>query len=146
MGTNSSITRLIKTENGVNTYEQVTVHWDGYLSGVGRILLENYTTDEQVATLIAEGDISSLGARVIPDGIHPHTFKNRQPDVTLYYHRDRGDIWEECKPQIIIVKGELTCPKFSDYDYLFMDNQWYYKSYNTEGFIPLTKEVIESNN
>lgn len=143
MGTNASITRLINTENRVNNYEQITVHWDGYLTGVGKTLLENYVTNEQVATLIAGGDISSLGARAIPDGIHPHNFEDRQHGVTTYYHRDRGDSWENCKPRTFTVKDDPNCPNFCHYDYLFKNGKWFYKSYNQNSFIPLTKEAIE---
>lgn len=55
MGTRSTIG--IKEGDKVKA---IYCHWDGYLSGVGVGLLENYTDTEKVAELIALGGISSL--------------------------------------------------------------------------------------
>lgn len=39
----------------------VYCHWDGYPSGVGQCLLENYRTVKDVVSLMRNGDIQSLG-------------------------------------------------------------------------------------
>jgi len=59
MATRSTI--AIQYEDG--TIESVYCHNDGYLSGVGETLLENYTTPEKVEEILALGDHSSLGKR-----------------------------------------------------------------------------------
>jgi len=62
MGTRSTI--AIRNTDG--TFEAIYCHWDGYLSHNGRILEENYTTEEKVRELIALGDISSQGKKLAP--------------------------------------------------------------------------------
>ena len=72
--------------------KSIYCHWDGYPEGVGATLQEHYTNPEKVEALIALGDISSLSRCVsvnIP-GV-THTFDNPDPDVTVAYHRDRGE-------------------------------------------------------
>lgn len=142
MGTEASITRHINTVDGVSTYEQITVHWNGYPGGVGKILFENYNTEELVIKLIAGGSISSLEAKIFPDGIHPHSFDNPQEDVTVYYYRDRGDDWKYSEPRHIIREGDPTCPIFCEYNYLFKDGKWFYNSATNEEFRPLEKKDI----
>jgi hypothetical protein len=44
-----------------NSFRSVYCHWDGYLSHNGRLLLAHYTTQEQAESLVALGDMSSLG-------------------------------------------------------------------------------------
>ena len=51
---------LIALDNG-SVYTSIYCHWDGYLSGVGRTLLENYTDINDVEELLELGDLSTLG-------------------------------------------------------------------------------------
>jgi hypothetical protein len=51
-------------------------HFDGYISGVGKLLKEYYTTQAKVEALIELGDISSLDIT---------------PSSTSAYHRDRNE-------------------------------------------------------
>ena len=51
---------LIAFDNG-STISSIYCHWDGYLSGVGRQLLENYKDIDDVEELMDLGDISTLG-------------------------------------------------------------------------------------
>lgn len=142
MATESTVTRLIRTVDGVSTYEQITVHWNGQLTDVGKILFENYTTEELVTELVARGCISSLEAKIVPDGIHPHSFDNPQEGVTVYYHRDRGESWVYTKPTIIVCEGDPHCPMFCEYNYLFKDGKWFYNTATNEEFRPLEKKDI----
>ena len=66
-------------------------HFDGYIEGVGKVLINHYKTRQKVFRLIANGDLSSLGERINPRAGRTHTFNSRQPDVCCFYHRDRGD-------------------------------------------------------
>ena len=77
----------IAIENADGLVFQVYCHWDGYLSGVGKTLLDHYTTPEQVHELISHGDISSLGTTIGTK----HDFNAMGYDGTTFYGRDRGE-------------------------------------------------------
>lgn len=92
MGTRSTI--AIRNTDG--TFEAIYCHWDGYLSHNGRILVENYTTEEKVRELIQLGDISSLGEEI--GRKHPFdTYEIPQHVSAAWktwctaYGRDRGE-------------------------------------------------------
>lgn len=102
-------------------------HNDGYLEYNGKILKNNYTIIEKVEELLALGDISSLGKRVKPNKREQHTFNNPLEDVTVAYHRDRGDDLEPAREFDTVqdyVKFFKGC--WCEYFYLFKDNKWYY--------------------
>jgi hypothetical protein len=50
----------IGIENQDGTTTSIYCHFDGYISGVGKLLKEYYTTQAKVKALIKLGDISSL--------------------------------------------------------------------------------------
>jgi hypothetical protein len=72
MSTRSRI--AIENQNG--SVKSIYCHFDGYLSGVGRLLKEYYTTQAKVEALIELGNISSL---------------EMTPESTVAYARDRGE-------------------------------------------------------
>jgi len=93
-------------------------HWDGYPEGVGATLQEHYTNPEKVEALIALGDISSLSRCVsvnIP-GV-THTFDNPDPDVTVAYHRDRGE--EFRAPRVDSSVEAFSRSDIEEYGYVF---------------------------
>lgn len=66
----------------------VYLHWDGYPSHAGRILTQHWNRRALVELLIAQGDISSIGAGL---GIK-HDFDGPRPaDSCTFYRRDRGE-------------------------------------------------------
>jgi hypothetical protein len=73
------------------TYRGIYVHADGYPDHTGRILKENYTTDEAVTALIDLGDLSLIGEWNAPAEGQAHSFREPAPGVTIAYHRDRGE-------------------------------------------------------
>lgn len=81
----------IGIENEDGTVSSVYCHWDGYPDNNGKILLSNYTDREKAEELIALGSISSLGKSIAPNPGLDHSFKKPQDDVTVAYHRDRGE-------------------------------------------------------
>lgn len=86
----STISRIaMKQDDG--TYKSIYCHSDGYLEHNGAILYTYYIDKSKVEDLIKLGDISKLGKEVSPDSSKPHNFKERQDDVTVAYHRDRGE-------------------------------------------------------
>jgi hypothetical protein len=122
-------------------------HWDGYPSHNGRLLLEHYSTKGKARELVRLGTLSSLGTRAKPINPDAHSYDNRESDTTVAYGRDRGEAWENVKPEqsgmlsrLLDVAQECWC----EYVYLFWNGHW---SYNTMQnamrqlpWIPLTWE------
>ena len=71
---------FISLKNSLGTLAGVYCHFDGYPDGVGKTLLEHYTTTEQASALLQGGSISTLGD---------------DTSETIFYHRDRGEPLDE---------------------------------------------------
>jgi len=124
MGTRSSI----GIENNDGTVDSIYCHWDGYPSHHAPILLKYYDSEEKVREIIKYGDMSSLRKAVNPEPRTHHSFNKQQSDVCVYYHRDRGEEWNDTKPlhfENITKWQENTAERFGEYLYLFKDNKWY---------------------
>ena len=96
----------IGIENGDNTVSYIYCHFDGYVSGVGLGLLENYNTENAARELIESGDQSSLG----------------KP-----YRDQPGERWEDIKPGIDANVSDFFDPKqgcAGSYYYLFTNGSW----------------------
>lgn len=52
---------MIAIEKGIDVYDASYCHWDGYPSHNGKILGENYNTEQKVVELLEKGEMSSLG-------------------------------------------------------------------------------------
>lgn len=89
-GTDMSTSSIIAMQKKDGNIEGVYCHWDGCPEGVGRILLDYYDA-EKARDLMGLGKLSSLGREIeAPDGAE-HSFENPFPNVTVAYHRDRGE-------------------------------------------------------
>jgi hypothetical protein len=129
MGTRSSIGVM----HG-DKIKAVYCHWDGYLSHNGRILYEHYTSS-RANQLVALGNLSSLGERVVPAESQVHTFDNKQKGVCVFYGRDRGEHGQEFQVYHSLAEWADSV----DYEFLYVmkDNVWYV---STDG---LTLEPLE---
>jgi len=91
---------------GPDLYHGVTVHWDGYLEGVGKTLFQHYNAQDLAEGLVSLGDLSGVAGTkwsgVISASVEPqreaileklarHTFHAPDSDLVIAYHRDRGD-------------------------------------------------------
>ena len=110
------------------TIKAIYLHQDGcpFESGAGGVLAQHYTTTERVEMLLALGDLSSLGAKIFPDAKTPHSWANPQPDVTVAFHRDRGD---DYNPPVVfsdLYEYETKSSEVfgAEFLYLFVDDQW----------------------
>ena len=90
MSTNSAIGVVV---NG--KIKSVYCHWDGYVDGVGKTLVENYD-QAKTEQLVSLGAISSLGSEIGRQ--HPFDTYNLSDEVkaqyrnmTTFYHRDRDE-------------------------------------------------------
>jgi hypothetical protein len=138
MATRSAI--AIENEDGSVT--AIYCHWDGYLSNNGRILLEHYSDRNKVQELIKLGDISSLREEIYPPKDKLHSYDNPLEDVTIAYHRDRGEPFNnyKFKNASLYAKNQKID---AEYLYLFnKENKWLYG--RGKNLVELRKEdVIE---
>ena len=112
----------IAIENNDGTVSQVYCHWDGYLEGVGKTILEHYNTREAVEKLLAGGSISSLGEYVSDDEKSFNKKHDDEDDYTVYYTY-RGEV-------IVIEEFESLSDyeenhQYEEFEYIFtQDNVW----------------------
>lgn len=86
MATRSAI--LIEEKD--KTYTGIYCHWDGYPEHMLPILNNYYNRVFRIYKLLNLGAISSLKKYLEPvEGTH--SFYTPEDDVTIAYHRDRGD-------------------------------------------------------
>ena len=86
--------------NKDGSIESIYCHYDGYIEGVGNILNNHYKDINRIRSLISLGDISHIEKNITPNPNFPHEFgDNEQQDVTVAYHRDRNEEWEQTKPK-----------------------------------------------
>lgn len=86
----------IKTEKG---YDTIYVHSDGYPDYMWPMLTENYNSEELAAKLVSLGDASYIDKQLEPTSDF-HKFGMPEPNVSMFYHRDRGDDWEDVRPAL----------------------------------------------
>lgn len=107
----------VKTEKGYNT---IYVHHDGYESYMWPMLTKNYNTEELAAKLVSLGDASYIDKKLEPTSDF-HKFGTPEPDVCIFYHRDRGERWEQNAPQVFT---KTTVVNDFYYAYIWEDGQW----------------------
>ena len=132
MGTRSRIG--MKQEDG--SVKSIYCHWYGYPDGVGKELIVNYQDPEKVKKLISLGDISSLNARVEPDPEEEHSFDDPKKDITVAYHRDRGEEYTE--PRVDQTIFAYSKSDLEAYGYLYSDGVWFICSDSEDGW-----EILE---
>lgn len=105
-----------KTEKG---YDTIYVHHDGYESYMWPMLTENYNSEELARKLVSLGDASYIDRLLEPTSDF-HKFGTPEPDVCMFYHRDRGERWENNKPDCLFKSEVLNCY----YAYIWEDGKW----------------------
>jgi len=102
-------------ENEDKSFEGIYAHWDGYLSHNGRILLNNYNSEEKARELIAKGNISVLDETIDTCRFYDEEgYKSSSDDLTDYHE---------------------------EYLYLFKDGKWFV-SEDAKNFVELTEKLI----
>lgn len=103
MSTRSAI--IHKTATG---FAGIYCHFDGYPSGVGAELLENWKDSDKVSELISLGDISSLGS---------------DAQKTTAYMRDRDETG--CEPKIGVTSEAVAkMIGHNGHVYVFENGSW----------------------
>jgi len=137
MGTSSSIA-VVHSDNSIS---QIYCHYDGYLEHVGKILLENYNTQELVEELISGGNLSVLGPNIKPK-TDTHSFETPEAGVCIYYNRDRGEIGNDTL-NFKDIKNFLKIGLLEEYNYIFKDGEWLVSFDDRQMLIKLTNEFID---
>ena len=124
-------------KNNDNTFTGIYCHNDGYIENNGKILLMYYNDLFSVKSLIDLGSLSSL-QKYLSTTLN-HSFDNPAKDVTIAYHRDRGE--DFCQYKNIDIKD---LPKYyEEYNYLFIDGEWQYIKSDETNFKKL-KDAIKN--
>jgi hypothetical protein len=108
MATRSSIAVLDKEKNIIKV---IYCRWDGYLSGVGKTLKENYNNYEIVSKLIEKGDIPFLA--------------NNLEELDPYDDVEAGKLKYKVFNTIDDYTDYLIDSPL-DFAYLFKDDKWFY--------------------
>ncbi|MBM4179782.1 MAG: hypothetical protein FJ211_10710 [Ignavibacteria bacterium] len=116
MATRSFISRY---NDETEMYESIYCHWDGYPTGVGLTLRDNYHNGVAVGQLMEIGDISSLRDTVVET--QQEAYKNRgDTDVDAKIFRFRSEMMEYYR--------NMSC----EYGYIWKDGVWECVSLNPE--------------
>lgn len=119
MATRSTIT--VKMKTGV--IKSVYCGFDGYHSGVGKTLFENYSSQEKAEELVLLGALSDIGENI---------------DSCVAYARDYGE------PLVISTIARCPLekgldPYFQAYNYYWNGEEWYCSSGYSNNFKKLSE-------
>jgi hypothetical protein len=117
---------------------QVYCHYDGYLEGVGKMLVEYYNTQEKVLQLICLGDISYLRKTIG----NKHSFDERVENWSKFYGRDRGDTGTRARPWSSLEDYDRN-GQFEEYNYMFKDGVWSCIGSEFKDWIDVEYELIQ---
>ena len=127
-----------------NTIVGVYCHYDGYPSGVGATLTTHYATDERVTALLNLGSISQLHPRLVPDLGDTHTFDNPAKNVTVAYHRDRGEALSTTTfPSLDVMVENVAHQLGVEFVYIWDSNEWVTMDLTLNS--DLSFETVQSN-
>ena len=142
----------IKNQDG--TISSIYIHHDGYPSGVGRILFDNYRTEEKIRKLLELGDMSSIGTEPVSN---PRAWET--PKLNPFGGKSWAEQWAEIHPEDMCdtyasrgedapastdatedayVKHTNDC--WGEYAYLFKDGKWFITDTESE-FVPLEHKL-----
>lgn len=123
-----SVRSYICIENDNKTYTGIYCHENGEPMNNGLTLALYYKNREKVKELISFGDMSALFKNIHPNKQYPHSFNffDRQPDVCVFYGRDRRE--KNVAAKEVNLK-QINDEGLIDYCYVYgLDDYWYYFS------------------
>ena len=113
---------IVAISDGINI-RAIYVHFDGYPSHTGKILMEGFNTIEKIHGLIDLGDLSSIES---------------SNESCIAYGRDRGekDVFSKSFASLsdLIEYGKSY---YAAYIYLFEDNRWVVNKMGTSVWVPI---------
>lgn len=131
---------LVAFENPEDkTCRSIYVHFDMYPVGGGEVLVEFYTTREQIEKLLSLGDLSSLGGKLSYEDNEPNTH-----EACVAYHRDYGEeyqaprVWTTAEEMI----GNAADIYTAEFVYLFRNGEWVFDTpYHPKGWRSVKQEL-----
>jgi hypothetical protein len=123
----------------------VYCHFDGYLEGVGKTLLENYDS-AKANHLVSLGDISVLAENIVIPEFVEHSFENRAEGITVFYGRDRGEtgidfkVFHDYDEVLDFADGCML-----EYYYIMKDGVWYVADYDNRELRVLAEELAKES-
>ena len=117
MSTNSTVAVKVGDH-----YKAIYCHNDGYPEYMYPMLRDWYGTQERAEALVNLGDASFIAKRLTPSQDSNHHFDHPEEDVSIFYHRDRGELWRHNAPTIGS-KEETLSSQY--YTYIFEDGAWH---------------------
>ena len=103
-----------------NDYTAIYCHYDGYPTGVGLKLRDNYNTDASVNVLMKLGDISALRDTLVETMPEAYSVLNRSPDTEATTHKYRHVMFDDFRSR--------SC----EYGYIWQNGVWECVSLNPQ--------------
>ncbi|HSE44248.1 MAG TPA: hypothetical protein VLA89_02855 [Gemmatimonadales bacterium] len=155
-----------KPEGKAPVVESIYCHFDGYPEGVGKTLLESWTTEEKVNELMRLGDLSVLGselgedqgtdwfdkrhAELYGEDVYPNPGNDPRLNWCVAYGRDRGE--DGCASRIHMLDDWPDYGQEAEYIFDPADSTWRVSSpaqnpvgWNTvapwEGFVSIPEAI-----
>lgn len=135
MSTRSSIS--VRIGDKIKT---VYCHFDGYPSHNGKILLDNYNSQELAEAIICLGDLSYLGESLeCPTN---HKYKTPLDGYSIFYYRDRGDEIADCEASVYSSIEQAMIKEAQEYNYLWNGEKWLVNGFDILEFMK-NREIYE---
>lgn len=138
MSTRSTI--AIELEDG--TVKQIYCHSDGYLSYVGKVLLNHYDSTK-TNLLMSQGDCSMLGKEIgekinFDDRL---TYSNGIASQCRFYKRDRGEMNVGAK-QFESYESYRENHQYEEFEYILRNTgEWFVLVCDTDDYVPLADAI-----
>ena len=111
-------------QNGGNDIHCAAVycHNDGYPSYMYHMLNNHYNNLDRVLDLISFGNASSIRKNLVPTKGSNHSFDHPEKDISIFYHRDRGEPWDDVGTGLF-KKEHLLALQY--YVYIYENDAWH---------------------
>jgi hypothetical protein len=101
---------IIGVQKDNDMVEYIYCHHDGYPDRILPLLSTYYNTKESIEELFKYGDLSSLSVNI---------------NSCTFYHRDKNEDWNTCKPFILPLNEYLKDEKQTHIEYCYLyNNEW----------------------
>ena len=128
MGTSGTVG--MKHDDG--TVDRIYVNFDSFPNQLGEVLRKHYTDPRKVRRLMALGDCSSIDAELEPPSGMAHSWQHPFPNVTVAYHRDRGEPWEDVQTRTDSDEETYWNSLTGYFGYLYKDGEWWWMKNNMD--------------
>jgi hypothetical protein len=121
---------------------QIYAHYDGYPEWNGRLLAIHYSDYNRAKELVSLGSLSVLKPLIYPSSLAAHTFDSPQPNVCIYYGRDRGE--DGGFPNNFnSIEQYVQDAAFEEFNYILVDGKWFVDCGEADRVFSLVSEVLK---